>query len=221
MSQKKEKTPKWYEPLDSPEEAHFEWWMMELSELGYIDSYVRAKTYHLVDSIAQPYLHERVSIRTREPLSPQRKKKTLRSKLKYTPDFEITWNIKALGIFFVEHDVPTLMNGPVDHHMLAHFIDGDLKSIVEVKPKVFGRSPMNVSRLAVARMNSMYLYDKMGIYTNLVEIGTTLKSLFDQTFTPAKYLLTDLTGKPRAIKFQPRTADEFLEKTEKLKYIIA
>ena len=63
----------------------------------------------------------------------------------------------------------------------------------------------NMTRLFT--INQKWVYDKYGILVNLVKIP----SFFKKTFTPARYLLTDQTMKPRKLKYKPRTLKQFME----------
>jgi hypothetical protein len=203
--------------FDSPEEIHFSWWLEELVKAGYVRSWRRADSYELAGAVNQPYMKARVSTRTGEVMPPKLSSKSIKQAMVYTPDFEITWNeIKSLGLFRIPHSV-VLMDGPPDHHFLSHSVMGDAISIVEIKPKVAGRSTMNVARFSVARMNALFLYEKHRVYANLIEVGTQPKSLFYKTFTPERFLTPDKSGKPRTIKFQPRSLSEFVAGTTKLK----
>jgi len=207
--------------FDSPEEMWLSWWFESLKKDGYVKEWRRAPTYVLCPSITVPYLFPRVSTRTGNPLPPQPKKSTLHTQLKYTPDFEVVWSLKAFGLFYVEFDPPPFMDGPLTHHMVAHIIDGQAISTIEVKPRVAGKNTMSNGRLRIARISSMTLFASEGIFTNLVEVGPTTGSIFHKTFTPPRFYNTDKTCKPRTIKFTPRTLGEFVGKTTKLKVITA
>lgn len=205
--------------FDSYEEIHFSWWLEELVATGYVKSWRRGENYELVPAVRQEYLKQRVSPHTGKQLPPQIGNNTIKQRLTYTPDFEVVWSLKSLGLFFVFHDPNILMDGPMTYHFLAHQKEYETVSIVEVKPKLGMKGAMNSSRFTAARMNAMFLFDKHGIYANLVEIGTQPKGLFDKTFTPDRFLTTDKSGKPRTLKFQPRGLSGFVEETQKLKPI--
>lgn len=205
--------------FDSSEEIYFSWWLDELVEAGYVRSWCRAKSYPLTGAITQPYAKETVYPKTGR-ITRKVAEKSIKQVMIYTPDFEITWNwIRAMGLFAVSHTTP-LMLGPIEHHFISHINENEVFSIVEIKPKVAGVSMTNDGRSRMARMNAMFLYEKHGIYANLVEVGTQPKSLFDRTFTPGRFLTTDKTGKPRTIKFQPRSLSEFVADTKKLKPVL-
>ncbi len=203
--------------FDSPEEIHFSWWLEELVSAGYVLRWERGQTYELVPAIVQPYCQVRVSEKSMKALPDKMANTTLKTRLKYTPDFEIWWNLKAFGLFYVNHrGLPTI--GPIEHHFIGHLDpEGMAFSLIEVKPRVAGRSTMNTGRLSISRMNCMMLYEKQGIFTNLVEVGTQPGSIFAKTFTPGRFLKTDKSGKPRTLKFQPRDLSGFVAGTPKLK----
>jgi hypothetical protein len=202
--------------FDSVEEVHLSWWLEELVEAGYVARWARGRSYDLAPAITQEYWKERTSPSTGKPLPAKLATIALKKGLSYTPDFEVHWTIKAIGLFYVPHQALTV--GPPVHHFIAH-PDEDLMpfSLLEVKPRVAGRSTMNTGRFSISRMNCMILYKELGLYTNLIEVGTQPGSIFSKTFTPDRFLTTDKSGKPRTIKFQPRDLSGFVAATPKLK----
>jgi hypothetical protein len=202
--------------LDSPEEQHFLWWIEELQEAGFIRSWRKASTYALTEPLAVRYTKPRASKATGKPLPPKIAEKRLRTGLSYTPDFQIEWSLRAYGLFCFELGDHIFASEP-QHHFVLNYIAGSPISVVEVKPKIAGRNAMNHSRFLAARMNAEILFHRHGIFANLVEIGPMPKSLFDRTFTPRRFLLTDKTEKPRTIHFEPRTLASFVASSTKLK----
>lgn len=203
--------------FDSPEEIHFSWWLEELVSAGYVHRWARGQSYALVPSIVQEYLKERTSPATGLPLPPVTSKVTLKQGLTYTPDFEIYWTFKALGVFCVPHRLLTV--GAPSYHLIGHYDDSMMPfSLVEVKPRIAGgKTGANNGRMRVSRMNAMILYHVHGLYANLAEVGPQPGSIFAKTFTPGRFLKTDKSGKPRTLKFQPRDLSGFVAETPKLK----
>lgn len=88
----------------------------------------------------------------------------------------------------------------VNIHGLDLFHHKDSKAYLEVKP-VYDQN--NMTRLF--KINQKWMYQKFGIMVNLV----TPEILFQQTFTPKKYLKT-ATGKQRKIKWKIKTIEDWL-----------
>lgn len=202
--------------FDSPEELYLAWWIDELREARYVKSWRRAPNFPLVDATRVPYVHRRVSKKTGKELTPEIRHKILRPALTYTPDFEIVWSLRALNLLCFEIGKEQVFEGPPSHHLVCQEIGGAFVSLIEVKPKVAGRNAMTHSRFLAARLNSSILFEKHGLFTNLVEVGTKAGSIFEKTFTPERFLLTDKTLKPRSINFAPRTLAAFEASTPKL-----
>lgn len=202
--------------FDSVEEAYLSWWLDELVEAGYVDRWARGRSYDLAPAITQEYWKERVSPATGLPLPAKRSKVTLKQALSYTPDFEVHWTLKSMGLLHVPHQALTV--GAPEHHFISHYDEEQMPfSLLEVKPRIAGRSTMNTGRFSISRMNCMILYKELGLYTNLLEVGTQPGSIFAKTFTPDRFLTTDKSGKPRTLKFQPRDLSGFVAATPKLK----
>lgn len=62
----------------------------------------------------------------------------------------------------------------------------------------------NMTRLF--RINQKWVYDYSGKFINLVKVP----DIFEKTFTPKKYLLTNKSGKERKIKFETRTLEQWV-----------
>jgi len=63
----------------------------------------------------------------------------------------------------------------------------------------------NMTRLF--KINQKWVYAKYGVLVNLLKVPT----IFTKTFTPARYLLTDKSGKPRKLNWTPKTLKQYLE----------
>ena len=115
----------------------------------------------------------------------------------YSPDFSIAWAEKARKIFF------NVCGSKVDLYKSPFITDIFYShiSIIEVKP-VFDQN--NMTRLFT--INQKWMYQLHGVYVQKV----VPVKLFEKTFTPKKYLLTDKSGKPRKLKYKPTSLEEFL-----------
>lgn len=174
---------------DSDEEVYFHWYLSELLHQGYISSFQRAPSYSLGENVNRT-VKKQLKTKTKE-ITQNLLKPSI-----YTPDVTIVWTLKALGVFVVkiDSDVPKGRDIPF-------YCDNDLISIVEIKADF---DQQNMTRLV--RTNIKWVYDKYGVFVNL----TKVPKIFRDTFTPQRYLLTDRTLKPRAIKWKPKSLEEFV-----------
>lgn len=205
--------------LDSLEEAYFSWWLDELREAGFIREWRRAASHELFPPVTHSYVSEYKTPKTGQVRRKTKSKKLL-SSLTYTPDFEIVWSLQAYARVFVpmaQCSGADLLVGDPGCRMIAQPSGGSQwTSIVEVKPRIVGRSSMNTGRLQLARATRAALFHLKGIYVHQVEIGTNAGSWFDKTFVPDRFLLTNKTGKPRTINFPARSLGSFLQGQTKL-----
>lgn len=184
--------------FDSKEELYFSFWLEELEQAGYINSWNNAKTYQLGEKIVNKYT-EQLKTKAKE------KEQTILNGCEYTPDFEINWNFNAINIFF---DIfPVLTNIKVNPDLiLAKVVDSELTkhftSIVEIKPN-FDQN--NMTRLN--GINRKWMYQKHSIFVNLVKVP----DIFKDTFTPKKYLVTDTGKQTRLIHFQTRSLEDYVK----------
>lgn len=178
--------------FDSKEELHFSWWLDQLKAAKYIkhwecNDYSFPLFGGLVHSYIKPMKRVEDKIMTQTILKPS----------VYTPDFIIYWEPKAIGIF------ASMMHSTEGKIETLFLCDKDLKSTVETKGN-FDRN--NMTRLAIN--NIKFVYEKYQIYIDLIK----LPGLFNQTFTPDRYFMTDKTFKPRTLNYKNvRTLREFIK----------
>jgi hypothetical protein len=183
--------------LDSEEELFFCYWLEELKENGFIDSFERVTDSM---SVYEPFYYEYYK-KTKK--GPKLAKKILTRKLTYTADFQIKWNKKADGIFVMNSEGLY----PEKHSSYFHCIPlSNFFSIVDVKgtfknPKVHTSVTFPIIQ-KILLSHGCYVQD-------VIPLGD--KGLFAKTFTPKKYLLTN-TGKQRKIKWKVYTLEEFINK---------
>lgn len=177
------------EELDSNEEWHFTWFLDELKSKGYVKDYFKIEEgYVMSNDVKVDYI---------KPMKRVANKKMQQVVMRghvYTPDFKIIWDPKALGILVQD------LNS--NKKITTKFICQDLESIIEIK----GIWDMNnMTRLATNNIKS--LYDKHGIFCQIIKIPT----LFKNTFTPLRYFYTDgvNSNKRRKIKFKTKTLNEW------------
>jgi hypothetical protein len=178
--------------FDSKEELYFSWFLDQLKASRYINNWERNETSYnlfggLVHSYVKPMKRVEDKILTQTILQPS----------SYTPDFIIYWEPKAIGIFVSKmHST----KGKITTPFLC--TEDELISVVETKAD-FDRN--NMTRLA--NNNIKFVYEKYRVYIDMVK----LPSLFNKTFTPDRFLMTDKTFQPRKLKYKNvRTLREFI-----------
>lgn len=186
--------------FDSQEELHFSWYLNELRNQGYIDSWDKFEnvneSYPLTEGMVHKY------IKPMKRVEDKHLEQVILAPSSYTPDFKIWWNTKAHGIFVTDINIVSNKD-----KIITPFICQDNISIIETKG-TFDNN--NMTRLA--NNNIKFVYEKFGVYINMVKVPT----IFKNTFTPGRYLLTDKTLKKRtSIKYEPRTISAFKDKVQK------
>lgn len=181
-----------FSDVDSKEEKYFELWLEELLSLGYIDSYNRCSSFELIPKAVIPVLKKKPT--TKEPDRLLLGTKHFLNNLSYTPDYDIYWNEKSLGIFVTNID-DLFIDDKESTYFLGQSTDLGIYSCVDVKP-IFFRTA-NSSSITFPLKKKM-MWSKYKIYVNkTIPIGKN--ELFCKTFTPERYLLQDLQPKPRSL----------------------
>lgn len=174
--------------FDSKEELYFSFYLDELYKAGYISAYEpQPESYVLSPPIFFKYTKQ-LKTKTKQIV-----KKLTREHI-YSPDFKILWTEKAYNVFSRNIDCNADLKA-------IPFITNCQKSIIEIKP-IFDQN--NMTRLFT--INAKWMYQRHGIYVQKI----IPVKLFEATFTPRKYLLTDKTNRPRKLKYQPKTLNDFI-----------
>lgn len=183
--------------FDSKEELYFSWYLEVLRNWNFIRSWDKIETpYQLTEDLTIEYL--KPMKRVKDKILSQK----LLSGRVYTPDFKIRWTEQAIGVFTQD-----LKNGVLyKNKFTAPFISQGGISIVEVKG-VFDNN--NMTRLATNNIKDVY--EKYGDYITIAKIPM----LFKQTFTPERYMLTDVSLKQRKINYATRTIKDFINSIPK------
>lgn len=182
---------------DSDEELYFSWWLDELKETGYVHSYEsQPESYVLTPPVFYEY-DKHLKTKTNVVV-----KKLLQEHI-YTADAQIWWYEKARGLFF------NIVADRVDLRKVPFIASNMHTSIVEIKA---GFSKYNMGR--TFSLNQKWMMQTHGIYVNKIIISNKT-GLFKDTFTPARYLLTDKTNKPRKLYYTPRTLQEYESESQK------
>lgn len=189
--------------FDSDEELWFSWYLEELRLRGLVDKWERAKSFQLSDAVRMTFIKPATGKHKKE----RHVEKDWVSGHVYTPDFKIWWRPSACDAGLVQcwqfepaklrEDVPFIAN--IDPSL------PEMTSLIEVKPMFDAHGKTQWSSMQIK-----WVMAKFNLHVQMVKIGTKPKCLFDRTFTPQRFLLTDKTLKPRALKYNPKSADEYL-----------
>jgi hypothetical protein len=176
----------------SNEEMYFSWWLEELEEAGYIESWTyEPETFVLSTAIKIPW-HKQLKTKTKE------QSLTLMQPSSYTPDFEIKWNDNAKGVFYMTHSGT--------YKVRPYIIQTGTRCLVDVKG-TFSR--MNQISVHTFPDRQKWLYQNTGNFVQKVVPLRKKTGLFVKTFTPRKFLKTP-TGKDKKLAWKDVSLDEFL-----------
>jgi len=185
--------------FDSKEELYFYWWLEELKKNGYVNQIKHEPLAFLFPGLTTEYTDRSTKKGTV-------KETVLISDSKYTCDFYIEWNQKARGLFYdlmIDNSKDKPVYNKSIRKILAHDFTGKHISYIEIKPS-FDKN--NMTRLVKTKI--AWTMDIHNVFVNLIKIP----DWFKYSFTPKRYLITDNTKKPRKIKYQVTTLDEFKNK---------
>jgi hypothetical protein len=188
---------------DSKEEMYFTWWMRELVEAGYINTYSRAESIILTEGVSAQWRKDKA---TKKGIVSEMKSQDIISEHKYTPDFKIVWNTRAKGLFFNslwEDDRSSkdyIAHGEWNESIMSY------ESTVEIKPSFDFK---NMTR--AVKINIGWVFESKGLIVDLVIPTGMKKCLFDMTFVPVRFMSTDTGSSTRTInKFKAKSLSEFL-----------
>jgi len=186
-------------------EMYFTWYMEELIQHGYLKSYQwePEKIIILPDYVHKREKHYKVRPNELENF-------TLLPKATYTYDFRMIWNESAIDIFTNLFDkkshfpfgIPTFVS-----HYVKINDELEIASYVDIKPHSTAAafSGSMASYFTFPFVQKILLATR-GLYINkIVPIPSGKKGiancLFNKTFTPNRYKMTDGGGQKRTIKF--------------------
>jgi hypothetical protein len=179
--------------FDSVGELYFYWWCSELKEAGYIDNFVtQPSPIILSEKVTEEY------IIPMKKVADKVKSHTLMNGHIYTYDSLIRFTMQGSHLLCFD----LLLDEFNKSRDTGKLISKDCYCRIELKPK-FDQN--NMTRLAV--INQKWVYDKTGKFINIV----IPEKLFEKTFTPKRYLLTDVSKTKRKINFKTRSLEEFVK----------
>jgi len=202
--------------FDSKEELYFSWWLNDLVEREIVKSYEhKPRTFTLSE---QRQFFELKPVKQRKGTEEMLIKNiphTLLQPCTYTPDFLINWNFDTfVGVdhtrnLFIKSFpyVQQFEKKALFYAYATTLIPPTCHSYIDVKGDVSIRVAGNQTSTVVFPVKQKWAYQRYGIYINSIKVP----SLFPKTFTPKRYLLTDITEKERKINFEVRTLNEFLK----------
>lgn len=180
----------------SSEEVYFSWYLDELVEHGYVSWYkYESKKFKLLDE-AKSVWYKKVRANV---VATQLH---LLQDIEYTPDFEICFTEKALGIFCngTPSKTITAFIGAIEDEITGEYI-----AFIDVKGANghSGTSFTFVQKIA---------WDKLRIYFQKI----IPFKLFNKTFTPKRYLYTDGGNQLRASKNMKKviSIEEYIKKMQ-------
>ncbi len=182
--------------FDSSEELHMYWYFKELQDKGYVKKIVtQPPTFPLLDPVKGRYIKEmkRVEDKVIE--------ETLLQGHSYTTDLRVDWNNNAIDLFCVR--IKSYIKKS-NYQIICNGSFNDYFSFVEVKP-IFDQN--NMTRL-VRNTIKLVFY----IHRSFINLCVPEK-VFNKTFTPKRFLFTDISKQSRKIKYKNViTLEEFLKK---------
>lgn len=188
--------------FDSNEELYFSWWLDELKEKEFILSYeIQPQSFELLPPVSYINITEK-----------KLKDKSLLRNLSYTPDFKIIWhdfNVESIPFAaWLEYDEGTnkycteLQKGiKPDDIIIYQTLDNKLISYIDIKGSFAGR---NNNSAITFPLNKKLMFNRHGIFVNKI----IPQKLFENTFVPKRYLLTDKNKQLRKINFNVKTIDD-------------
>lgn len=168
----------------------------ELIKAGYAERVERSPSYSLCDPVQSSYA---VQLKRASKQETQ----TISQGVTYTPDYDIYFTGRALGIFC--WDLTSGKKWDKNLLVVQPFTDGVIPTLYraccEVKPD-FSRN----STTPKSVQSMKWLYQRLGVYVNLFRPNR----IFEGLFLPDKYLMTE-RGTKRILKFKPKTLQEYLK----------
>lgn len=186
--------------FDSKEEQHFQWYIDELVEAGYIRKFkYQPKPFKLFDGQEMRWLE------IKKTKTVERHSKLL-SGHTYQADFIIYWNSNAELKFFASHERVLNQNFKKFPFIANHHDSIGYYSVVDVK----GNYNQNDAWRRFS-IDQKWVFQQHGIYVQKIICApagtkkfTPAYALFMTSFAPKRFLLTDESMKPRKIHFPYR-----------------
>ena len=185
------KKPYLYDGIEhaSKEEIYFRWYLDDLKSAGIVISFeFQPRAWVLSDGQKVDVLLKGKTV-----------KRVLFKPKTYTPDYFILFNGKhsAVAAFYEDLEKQPLTGKPA----VIPFLGKWFCCSVDIKPKFEKQN----SKKAVFTLKQAWVWQLYKIYVAPV----IYQKLFEQTFTPDRFLLTDKSGKFRVINYPVRTLHDY------------
>ena len=191
------KKPYLYDGIEhaSKEEIYFRWYLDDLKDAGIVTSFEYQPGAWVLSEGAKVVQLVKLKTKTKTVERPLFQAKT------YMPDFFIFFNgaHPAIMAFYEDLEKYNLTRKPAD----IPFLGGRFCCSVDIKPN-YERDSARSRAFSLIQAWVFHLYN---IYVQPI----VYQKLFEKTFTPARFLLTDRTGKARKINFKVRSLQEFID----------
>jgi hypothetical protein len=212
----------------SKEEGYFYDWLLELKAQGYIHEIEIQPRYDLTEAIYLPFLrtHKTKTKETTKVVS-----YSVMQGMHYTPDFNVYWNMCALGkfVFVEDYHIPSNFNDSRLHMFFGHresLAEGLLthgritghKDVIHTCIEIKGTFASRQNSTAVKfPLLQKLLYDKHKVYVNKCMPLDKKKGIFCKTFTPKSYWLTEKSKKERKLSWTRVSVEQYINLIEELK----
>ena len=185
------------------EEIYFTWYLEELQRRGHVERFVfQPQTFEITSKVQYPTLKRF----KRKP--PETEMHTLLHPHTYTPDFKVYWTPFALNYFLKLLDA----RADVYDNKLPFFADVEIEnntpvivSYIDTKSAASVRV-LHQDGLTKFPYKQQLMWMRYHIYINKVAVPT----IFKTTFTPERFLLTNVKQEPRVVHFTPRSLDNYV-----------
>lgn len=179
--------------FDSKEEVFFLWFLQDMKKAGFIDNY-KYQPVAIELTPKQTYKFKKV-MKTKEKIVD----KHLLHPYRYTADFEIHWNTSAKGLFYEN------INEVVEDSNVPFFANSLGKRSISIVDTKASYNLKDSNRRFSSTQKVLFLLKN--IYVQQI----VPQKLFEKTFTPNRYLMTDKGVKLRTIHFKIKTLKEYID----------
>lgn len=205
--------------LDSPtQEFWFSLWIEEAIKHGWIEKFIpedQCPKFPLFDGLSKTWHEDKVVYKgtKREETRHLTHEHVLLYPINYGPDGIIVWTEKSYRVLFA--DINDSIENVKKTYFNAKLIGGKYMTVLDVK------SPTGTNRNSDTpfQFTRKMMWDKHKILVDKVMLVPPKKPsgnipkgyLFNEVWTPQRYLFTDKTLEPRKItSYEPKLAQEFL-----------
>ena len=188
---------KWWkiEGYDSAEEYHFDQWLNELSELGFINSVKRQEEFIVSNPVLVSHL---IVLKTKNKVE----SKTILDGCKYTADYVVEFEERFLNWLRV-NGIACDVNDSLWVNKYPPIVLTSELWIVDVKgdgDPFHDEKYFSMIRKFVYATQSIFV-DKQVVTTKSYKQHSSKRSLFESTFTPMSYQRTDISKSKRKLHY--------------------